>query len=185
MIHSPKVKSSGSHESRKDETYVNDLVSHQEDLRAFIYALLPNSPAAEDVLQNTNMILWRKRKTFRRGTNFHAWAFKIARVQVQHQYDRAKRETRLVFSESLLKRIEDAASENPPRERELVVLENCIGKLNDKQRDIINARYRAGSSLKMLAENTGATAGSLRITLFRIRAILRRCVESTLAGEPS
>ena len=184
MIHSPKVRSADN-ESRKDEAYVKDLVSHQEDLRAFIYALLPNSPAVEDVLQNTNMILWRKKNAFKQGTNFHAWAFKIARIQVQHQYDRAKRETRLVFSESTLDKIEGAASDNPHRERELEALENCVGKLNDKQRSIINARYSPGDSLEMHGKNTGATAGSLRISLFRIRAILRRCVEATLAGEPS
>jgi RNA polymerase sigma-70 factor (ECF subfamily) len=184
MIHSPKVRS-GDKESRKDEAYVKDLVSHQEDLRAFIYALLPNSPAADDVLQNTNLILWRKKKAFKQGTNFHAWAFKIARIQVQHQYDRAKRETRLVFSESTLNNIADAASDNPSRERELKSLENCIGKLNDKQRNIINARYSPGDSLEMHGKKTRATPGSLRISLFRIRAILRRCVEETLAGEPS
>ena len=184
MIHSPKVRSADN-ESRKDEAYVEDLVSHQEDLRAFIYALLPNSPEADDVLQNTNLILWRKKNAFKQGTNFHAWAFKITRIQVQHQYDRAKRETRLVFSESTLNRIADAASDDPLRERELEALEYCTGKLNDKQRNIINARYRPGDSLKMHGKKTRATAGSLRISLFRIRAILRRCVEETLAGEPS
>ena len=176
---------SGDNHPQKDEAYVKDLVSHQEDLRAFIYALLPNSPEADDVLQNTNLILWRKKNAFKQGTNFHAWAFKIARIQVQHQYDRAKRETRLVFSESTLDKIEDAASDNPLRERELEALENCIGKLNDKQRNIVDARYRPGDSLEMHGKKTRATPGSLRISLFRIRAILRRCVEATLAGEPS
>ena len=61
---------SGNNQPDKDEAYVKDLVSHQEDLRAFIYALLPNSPAADDVLQNTNMILWRKKNAFKQGTSF-------------------------------------------------------------------------------------------------------------------
>ena len=176
---------SGDNQSEEYDAYVKDLVSHQEDLRAFIYALLPNSPAADDVLQNTNLILWKKRSAFKQGTNFHAWAFKIARIQAQHQYDRVRRETRLVFSESTLNNIADAASDNPLREKELTSLENCIDKLNDKQRSIIEARYRPGHSLEMLGKKTRSTPGSLRISLFRIRAILRQCVEATLGEDLS
>jgi RNA polymerase sigma-70 factor (ECF subfamily) len=177
--------SSWENESEEYDAYVKDLVSHQGDLRAFIYAFLPNSPVADDVLQNTNMVLWKKRNAFKQGTNFHAWSFKIARIQVQHQYDRAKRETRLVFSESILDHIADAASEIQPREQELATLEHCMKKLNDKQRSIIDARYKPGQSLEQHGLKTRATPGSLRISLYRIRATLRRCIEATLAGEPS
>ncbi len=167
------------------QTYVAQLIAHQEDLRAFIYSLLPNSPSADDVLQNTNLVLWKKRNAFKQGTNFHAWAFKIARIQVQHQYDRAKRETRLVFSESILDHIADAASENQPREQTLSILESCMNKLTDKQRNIVDARYTPGESLELHGKQTNATPGSLRISLYRIRAILRRCIEATLAEKPS
>ncbi|MBT8038470.1 MAG: sigma-70 family RNA polymerase sigma factor [Verrucomicrobiae bacterium] len=167
------------------QSYVAQLLAHQDDLRAFIHSLLPNSPVADDVLQNTNLVLWKKRNSFKEGTNFHAWAFKIARIQVQHQYDRAKRETRLVFSESLLEHVASAAKTNAPRERNLTILEGCMEKLTEKQREIVNARYTPDKSLEQHAENTGATAGSLRISLYRIRAILRQCVENTLTGKTS
>jgi RNA polymerase sigma-70 factor (ECF subfamily) len=167
------------------QPFVTQMLAHQEDLRAFIYSLLPNSPSADDVLQNTNLVLWKKRNSFKEGTNFHAWAFKIARIQVQHQYDRAKRETRLVFSESLINNIANAATVKTPREQTLVILEDCMGKLNDKQRQIVDARYTPGESLELHGKQTNTTPGSLRISLFRIRVILRRCIEATLAGKPS
>lgn len=170
-------------DSNAYQSYVTQLIAHQDDLRAFIHSLLPNSPVADDVLQNTNLVLWEKRSNFKEGTNFHAWAFKIARVQVQHQYDRAKRETRLVFSESLIEQIADAAQKPQRRERELSILENCMDKLSIKQRRIVDARYLPGDSLEQYAESTGATAGSLRISLYRIRSILRKCVEAGLASE--
>ncbi len=56
-------------------------------------------------------------------------------------------------------------------------------KLTEKQRQIVNARYTPDKSLEQHAENTGATAGSLRISLYRIRAILRQCVENGLANK--
>lgn len=172
-------------DAQASQSYVTQLLTHQDDLRAFIHALLPNSPVADDVLQNTNLVLWKKRNHFKQGTNFHAWAFKIARIQVQHQYDRAKRETRLVFSESLIEHIASATKTNTSRERNLTILEGCMEKLTDEQRNIVNARYTPGESLQQHAEKSGATAGSLRISLFRIRAILRQCVENILAGKSS
>lgn len=165
------------------EAYVQQLIAHQEDLRAFIYSLLPNSPCADDVLQNTNLVLWKKRNSFKQGTNFHAWAFKIARYQVQHQYDRAVRETRLVFSEELLDQVADTASAPQLSDANLVALRGCMAKLNDKQREVVTARYSQGHSLEQYATQTKSTAGSLRIALYRIRSTLRRCVESTLARQ--
>lgn len=172
-------------DSHAYQSYVTQLISHQDDLRAFINSLLPNSPVADDVVQNTNLILWEKRSHFKKGTNFHAWAFKIARIQVQHQYDRVKRETRLVFSESLVAHIANAATAKQPREHTLSILEGCMAKLSEDEREIVNARYTPGESLKRYAETSGVTAGSLRISLYRIRAMLRRCVEATLAGKLS
>ncbi len=46
----------------------------------------------DDVLQNTNVVLWTKRNEFKHGTNFLAWAFNIARYQVKHQHGRNKRD---------------------------------------------------------------------------------------------
>lgn len=171
--------------SQAHQTYVTQLIAHQDDLRAFVHSLLPNSPVADDVLQSTNLVLWQKRSQFKQGTNFHAWTFKIARIQVQHQYDRAKRETRLVFSESLIEQIATAATTTLARERKLSILEGCMGKLSKTQRQIVDARYAPNDSLEHYAEKTGATAGSLRIALYRIRAILRKCVEDNLGGEMS
>ena len=172
-------------DAQASSSYVALLLSHQDDLRAFINSLLPNSPVADDVFQNTNLVLWEKRSRFKEGTNFHAWAFKIARIQVQHQYDRAKRETRLVFSEKLVNHIAEAATTNTPRERTLAILEGCMKKLSDKQRQVVDARYEPGESLQQHAEESGTTAGSLRISLYRIRSILRKCVENTLAKKLS
>lgn len=169
----------------EDQSYVEQMIAHQGDLRAFIYSLIPNSPSVDDVLQNTNLVLWKKRKNFKEGTNFHAWAFKIARYQVQHQYDRIKRDQLLVFSDTLLDQMVEAASSMDSRSLHQAALEECVSKLSDQQREIVKARYTRGSSLEQLADQLQSSAGSLRIALHRIRAALRKCVEKSLAKELS
>lgn len=165
------------------QSYVELMISHQDALRAFIYSQLPNSPDVGDVLQNTNAILWQKRNRFKDGTNFRAWAFKIARYQVQHQRDRSRRDGRLIFSDKLVDLIATTAPTDQPREGLLSALEGCMTKLSDKQRDIVHARYTPGNSLEQHAEKTSSSPGSLRIALHRIRDLLKRCVEETLARE--
>ena len=73
--------------SKKDDpaalqVYVSLMTKHQANLRAFIVSLMPGSQDVEDVLQNTNAVLWQKRARYAHGTNFIAWAFKIARFEV-------------------------------------------------------------------------------------------------------
>lgn len=165
------------------EAYVKMMSSHQERLRAFIYSIHPNSQDIEDILQNTNAVLWQKSNQFKSGTNFLAWAFKIARYQVMHQRGRSIRDSRLVFSDELIDRIADTNQLDQSHEIRMSALEGCISKLTKKQRDLINERYMAGHSLENYAASIGRSSGSLRIALHRIRESLKRCVENTLGEE--
>jgi RNA polymerase sigma-70 factor (ECF subfamily) len=165
------------------QTYVEQMIAHQDRLRAFIYSLMPGSSHLDDVLQNTNAILWQKRGKFDINTNFSAWAFRIARYQTMHQLDRDKRDGRLVFSDDLLEAIAAPEPESQAHNHLLRALEACMEKLSDHQRSLIRARYTAGQSLEKHAEALGRSPGSLRIALHRIRDILKECVEDRLAKD--
>lgn len=170
--------------SKALQGYVELMIAHQDKLRAFIYSLMPNSPDVGDVLQNTNAVLWQKRDKFEEGTNFLAWAFKIARYQVRHQHGRVKRDGRLVFSDKLISLIAETTPTDPSSlDRQMAALDGCLAKLTDKQRELINERYTPGRTLEQHAAELGRSAGSLRIALHRIRDILKTCVEKTLAAE--
>jgi DNA-directed RNA polymerase specialized sigma24 family protein len=62
------------------QAYVTLMTKHQSRLRVFIRSLLPGSPDVEDVLQNTNVVLWQKRTEFEHGRNFLAWADRIISI---------------------------------------------------------------------------------------------------------
>lgn len=71
------------------QEYVKLMTDHQWPLRGFILSLMPGSPDVGDVLQETNLVLWQKRRQFKLGTNFFAWACRIARYEVMHHRDQA------------------------------------------------------------------------------------------------
>ncbi|BCX48664.1 DNA-directed RNA polymerase sigma-70 factor [Haloferula helveola] len=164
------------------QEYVKLMTDHQWPLRGFILSLMPGSPDVGDVLQETNLVLWQKRKQFKLGTNFLAWACRIARYEVMHHRDRVRKHAKLPFSDEMINVLAAPKGIDASHERLLTALEGCLAKLGDKQRALIEHRYTPGKSLEAHAQTLGTTAGSLRVTLHRVRQALRRCVKETLAG---
>ncbi len=171
------------HESaNKLADYVKLMTEHQGNLRAFIISLMPGSPDVADVLQETNAVLWRKRDRFEPGSNFLAWAFQIARYEVLRQLHHQRRSGLVTFSEETINMLAEIDPPDHAAENLLTALDRCLDKLNDSQQELIRERYTPGHSLEDLAARNGRTAGSLRIALLRIREVLRRCIDETLAA---
>lgn len=160
------------------QVYVKLLTLHQGDLRAYIVSLMPGSPDVGDVLQETNLVLWNKREEFEIGSNFIAWSFTIARFQVLQHRRRTKQDGRVEFSDKLIGLLAEMDPPSVSHEAYLQALDRCMEKLDPKQRSLITCRYTPGRSLQKLADADGVSAGSLRISLMRIRSALKRCIET-------
>jgi RNA polymerase sigma-70 factor (ECF subfamily) len=162
------------------QEFVRELTAGQGRIRAFISSIMPGSPDIGDVIQETNLSLWRSRERFQPGTRFLAWAFTIARLEVLHHRDRAKRLGRIVLSEELTSMLADEIPDDFTGEEYLNALESCMAKLTETQREIIEARYQPGLSLEIHARLTGRNPGALRVALLRIRTTLRECIEKSM-----
>ncbi len=157
--------------------------SHYLRLQFYVTALLPTANDASDVLQETSLVLWRKFDTFELGTNFFAWACRIARFQVLKCRERQGRSARL-FDTSLLEKLAaEACDENVVRGVPLQVLEKCLGKLGENDRTLIRRRYQRGTTVQQLAAEVGRSANSLSKSLGRIRRALLKCIDRTMALE--
>ena len=71
--------------------YMQQVVGWQPRLYAFVLSLTGNPNEADDVLQNTNLVLLKKREAFRPEADFAAWAMQIARFEVQRLRERNAR----------------------------------------------------------------------------------------------
>src|SRR5256885_12120337 len=54
------------------------MTRHQRQMFSYIYVLVPNRSDAEDLLQETSLVICEKFHEFREGTDFVAWACQIA-----------------------------------------------------------------------------------------------------------
>lgn len=165
---------------RDTEEFIELLTGAQSAVFGYIVSLCPDHALAKDILQETNLTLWRKAEDFEQGTSFTAWACRTAYFHVLNHRRKLSRE-HLVFDEDvfdyLAERQEERATSS---DRRLEALRQCIAKLPAAQRDLIDRRYRPGASVQAIARDDGKTEGAVSQALFRIRNTLQRCIEKRM-----
>jgi RNA polymerase sigma-70 factor (ECF subfamily) len=157
------------------------FVQMQPRLHAYIRALVPNRSDAEEVLQETGVVLWKKFDEFEPGTEFARWATRVARLQALCYYKRSKRNV-LRFSQSFVEAMaEEAAVLTQEPSPYYEALEGCLAKLNQMDRDLIRRRYESGArTARQVAREQGLPETTLYNALARIRRNLLRCVRHAL-----
>lgn len=174
-------------ESKKMQEFTSLLIDHQEVIRSYIITQLPGSPDVRDVLQEVNMVLWEKQKSFQPGTNFGAWSCTVARYKVlEHRRREARRNGFLVFNDELSRALATDIQEREPAllEDQRWALDQCLAKLSPSNLRLLKGRYDSqGGALARLAAETGRSNESLRVTLSRIRTSVRQCIRGLLAFE--
>ncbi len=165
------------------EQFVVELTAVQPRLYAYIVSLTGDQSRARDILQETNLVLWRKVEEFTLGTNFAGWACKVAHYRVLAARRDSARE-KVFFSSELLDCLAcDLAGRAERFDGRREALQVCLAKLPDRQRDLISRRYTEGLSLRSIAKTLGRTADSVATSLLRIRVALQQCVKRREAME--
>ena len=163
--------------------FVQRLTASQSAIYAHIVKLTGSVGEAADVLQETNVKLCEKAAEYDATRAFLPWAFTFARFEVMAWRKRQQR-SRLVLDDEL---IELVAAENEAAddsaEGELRALEGCVEQLKPKQRELVEARYRQGETVRAMAERLGRPENALAATLYRVRKALGDCIEAALPQE--
>jgi RNA polymerase sigma-70 factor (ECF subfamily) len=158
------------------EDFVVQLIAIQSRLYAFIMSLLLDRERAQDVLQQTNLVLLKKQNEYEPGTNFGAWACKVARYEVL-AYRRTRQRDRHSFNDELLGLIAQRAEIGTEDiDQRAVALELCLERLTADQRKLLEVRYRQGGSVDEIARAAKKTPTAISSLLYRIRSALAECV---------
>ena len=156
--------------------FVRLHTSHEVRLRGLAYSLVPNWADAEEILQQSNLILWTKFDTFRLGTNYLAWASRVVRLTAKDFLGRQRR-AKVQFSDMFYDVVADdtvdAAEELAERER---LLHRCIQKLSERQRTILQLRYYSAQPVADVGRAVGITSKAVYHALEHIHKALLECV---------
>ena len=165
------------------DEFVQLFVAHQRRILAFICSLLTNLADAEDVAQEVSRVLWEKFGEFRPGTDFGAWALRIAQLKVLEHRRRAHRKP-LIFDDALLQQLAaDAIDLSADIERQQRALDDCLLQLSPQHRQLLQDRYRPRGTLIAAAAKFGRSVVTTRRALRQIHAMLLDCIRRTAEGE--
>jgi RNA polymerase sigma-70 factor (ECF subfamily) len=162
-----------------EELIVGLIARHQPEIHRYVLSLLPDRMLADDVVQETNLVLWRKAAEYDPAQPFLPWALTIALYQIKAARRDAGRD-RHVFDDSLVELLAAECREEQHGDLEQA-LEKCLQELPERQRKLILERYAPGSSVQDLAAARKQTPTALSLSLMRIRKALETCIERKLA----
>ena len=166
--------------------FIRELTRVQLDLRLYIVALVGNPHDAADVLQETNMDLWKKAETYDPARPFLPWAKALAWYQVLKFRTYRKRD-RLLFSDALLEVLAErlAVSQGDAgAEHLLEVLDGCMAKLTERQREYLSAKYALKKKVDQMALEFNQSVMAVTAFLYRIRMLLNGCMRKRMSVEP-
>ncbi len=162
------------------ETFTRLLLQNQRRIAGLIFSLVPRGADADDVMQETCAVMWRKFSEFQAGTDFGAWALRIARFQVMSFYSRRRR-AQARLSDETIEAVADTIAEIRWESSDRVeALRTCIGQLKEREFELVQRRYSEGERIEEIAGHLGSTVHAVYKALARLHVRLLACVNSKL-----
>ncbi len=170
-------------DGERRERFLQLFLANERRIYGFILALVPAWSDADDLLQETSAVMWRKWDEFTPGTDFVAWALRIARYEVL-SYRKRRGRDRSLFSDRTDALLADlAAAPGRAADARRDALEACLAELNDRDRELIRLRYQPGATTQEVADRAGRSLKAVYKALNRIHEQLLMCIRKRLAVE--
>ena len=168
---------------RSEGEFARQLLDCQRHLYAYIMSLVFDRDVADDLLQQTNLVLCQKADQAAKADSFGAWTTGVARLEVM-SYRRRTRNDKHLFDNDL---VDLLASESPAAKEasqiRIAAVRYCIEKLPPKQQELVRERYSSDAQVKELAGSRGQTIEAISKALYRSRKSLKECIRRRLRKE--
>ncbi|MCS6858814.1 MAG: RNA polymerase sigma factor [Abditibacteriales bacterium] len=155
---------------------------YQQPLFGFLYRLLNDRTAAEDLLQDTFFRIYDRRRTYQLGMKFSTWMFTIAKnLTADYFKHSARREMPVsqMATDDDEKEVEHFIDPSDVVEdwqkAELVhAVRRAVHSLPEDQRTVIILREYQGLSYRDIAAVVGCSEETVRVRAHRARQALKR-----------
>jgi RNA polymerase sigma-70 factor (ECF subfamily) len=169
----------------RDKRLMTLVTQHQRHIFSYIYTLVPDRHDAQDLLQETNLVIVEKFDTFEPGTDFVAWACQIAWWRVRAARQKFAR-SKVVFDDNVLEAVaHTAATMTEELSERHEALNRCLQKLHPRDREMIVSRYEPGGGVEEAGRRSGRSLVATYKALGRIRKLLLDCVSNQMMEVPA
>lgn len=158
---------------------------HQRLVRSFVARHVGVLGEADELSQDVFVAAFRSIDRYQGRGSTAAWLIGIARHHVLTHL-RNKQKTQPVSLEHAINTIQlqcldDDVFESETEQQRLDALQSCIESLGSAQRDVVRSFYFEGDSAEEIGVRFNKSAGTIRMTLLRIRNSLRNCIAGRMA----
>jgi RNA polymerase sigma-70 factor (ECF subfamily) len=158
------------------------LAANQARLYGYIHSLIPDIHDADDLYQQTALVLWNKFNQFDRARDFFAWACGVARGEVAN-FARRRVRQRLYLCADVNLLLVEAHAELTDQDQgdRRAALSKCVEKLPPADRELLAECYRDAEGVHAAADRRNRSPHSVYNSLRRIRKALFDCINQALA----
>jgi RNA polymerase sigma-70 factor, ECF subfamily len=173
-------------EPLSNDLFIDLLTRHQGQIFGYIFAAVQNLSDAEELYQETSLILWRKFSEYQADTNFGSWACKIAKFEILH-FLRSRRRSHVCFSDKVLANLAEPPVAEPDESllEHQQLLAGCVDELPAADQRLIELCYGSRRTIKQVAQELNRSVQTLYNSLSRVRRLLFDCIRRKLAKEDS
>jgi RNA polymerase sigma-70 factor (ECF subfamily) len=133
------------------------------------YRYASNPSEAEDIAQDALLRAWRRRSTLREANRRNQWLATIVRNEAFRQHARVRPEPT-----STIELFEGEEDRRVVAAVELADLHAALGRLDERERQLLEMRYREDLTQGAIADKLGIPEGTVKVRLHRARNKLRR-----------
>ena len=174
-----KKTKNNTHNEPDRRYFLQLFMNSQKIIHNYVLSMVHDKSDAEDLVQETALLMWDKFDEFEPDTNFVSWGIKIAHYKVLN-YFKSKKSLKL-FDDELLEHISNCYQRKIGEvEDRLEALEQCLSKLNKEDRKLLDHYYEQGIKVTQLTEVMGSSVHALYRAMSRIHDSLFCCINRTM-----
>jgi RNA polymerase sigma-70 factor (ECF subfamily) len=149
------------------------FLENQAGLYGYVLSIVRDFSLAQDIVQDTFLIVTRKAAQFDPNTNFVAWVYTIARYEALASM---RRLARPALAEETLQLLLAQQEPGPP-EHIIAIVRSCMKKLTPNVQRMLSLRYEDALKPAEIARLLGWTSNAVSVAICRARLELRKCVK--------
>ena len=152
------------------------IARHDRQLAAWLMRQVRQSADVDDVLQEILLKAWKSASTYQ-GGNYRAWLFQVARSCLM-DWGRRNRRHKAVDIDEAPEQADRTSVNSKHASDHQAAVENCLGKLDERGRLLIRARFGGEDDLPAVCNKLGVEKKTAQNLLSMALSRLRDCVES-------
>lgn len=156
--------------------YNHLFMRYYSRLCLYVFGIIKNRPASEDIVQELFIKIWDGRATIKMHENILSYLFKACKNSaLNYLRDDANRKKSL---EKLM--LEETPIDHDFLEEEEFIthLENCIEQLPERSKQVFKLSRFEGRRQKEIAETLGISVKTIKNQIWRSMLFLKSCLEN-------